>query len=265
MYLLKREWQSGLKSLVIWLLACGLIMTMSISMFPSFAEQSDYLSEVMASFPQEMLQAINANNIDFSNPIDYFSYIYQYVLLGAGAMAILLGIHSLGKEENDKTIEFLAAKPISRSDMLVQKGLHILLSIICFSLFMSLISIVLLYFIAGAEISTDFFITVFSSTLLTQVIFSGIGLCLSTVIVKSRVAMPVALGLVFIMYFIAMIQGIFTDFEWLKYLTPFGIFNVRAVLNASQYDFLALGGSLFLLIVLSTLSLFMYNKKDFTN
>ena len=127
MFLFNREFKAGQKSLIIWITLCSLIMMMSLVMFPSFASQGEYLSEVMASFPEEMLAAINAEQVDFSEPLDYLGYIYQYVLLGAAIMAMLLGSNILAKEEGEKTIEFLNAKPISRRQIVTEKLLFLLL------------------------------------------------------------------------------------------------------------------------------------------
>lgn len=265
MYLMKREWRSNLKSLAIWIVVCGLIMTMSLSMFPSFASRGDYITEVMASFPEEMLKAIQANNLDFSNPLDYFGYIYQYVLLGAAAMAMLLGIHSLGKEENDKTIEFLAAKPISRTRMVVEKMMFVTASLIGFSLMISGISFILLKIVADADVSFKFLTLVFSCTLFTQLLFAFIGIFLSTMVVKSRIAMPIALGVVFTLYFTGMIESILSDYDWLGYVTPFSNFNVGVAIKGGTLDGMGLLLTMVSVVILASLSFLMYNKKDFTN
>lgn len=53
MYLLKREIKSNMKSLALWIVIVVGIMSFSLSMFPSFAEQGDYISELMDSFQRK--------------------------------------------------------------------------------------------------------------------------------------------------------------------------------------------------------------------
>lgn len=264
MYLFKRELKAGSKSLLIWLVVCSLIMTMSLSMFPSFAKQGAYITEVMASFPQEMLDAINASNIDFTNPMDYFGYIFQYVLLGAAIMAMLLGINILGKEEGDKTIEFLNAKPISRNQIVTEKLLAALVQLVVFSVLIAVLPYILLNLITDVEILFAPFIYVGLGVFLTQVICVSLGFILSTLVIKAKRSMPLALGVVFTLYFFSMMQGILKE-DWMKYISPFSYFNVSQIVETSSLHVYGVLIALSLTVLMVTGTYLSYNKKDFSN
>ena len=265
MYLLEREFKSNRKSLIIWICACSMIMGMSLAMFPSFASQGDYLTEVMASFPEEMLAAINAVNLDFSNPMDYFGYIYQYVLLGAAIMAMLLGVNVLGKEEGEKTIEFLNAKPISRSSIVTQKLLFVLSQLLLFSGVMTVIPYLLMNLVTDVAIEFEPFLLVGLGTFLAQVLFASLGSTVSTFVIKAKHGMPVALGVIFLMYFVSMMQGILPDLEWLKYLSPFSFFNVGNIINQGALQMYGVWIAIILSIIIVSFTYSLYNRKDFSN
>lgn len=265
MYLLKRELKANRKSLLIWIIGCSLMMTLSLSMFPSFASQGAELEELMATFPEEMLKAINADKLDFSNPVEYFGYIYQYILLAAGIMSMLIGISALAKEEGEKTIEFLFAKPVTRSQIVIEKALYLLLHITIFSVIIMMVPFAVLNIVADETINFTPFLYTGIATWLTQLFFMSVGVCLSTLVVKAKRYMQVALGVVFTFYFVSMIAGIMQDMEWLKYVSPFSYFNVSQIISTEQLTdygiWIACIGS----GVLVATTFLLYNRKDYSN
>ncbi|MCK8060722.1 MULTISPECIES: ABC transporter permease subunit [unclassified Fusibacter] len=263
MILLQRELKANLRGIIIWMIVCGGVMTMSLSMFPSFAKQGDYLAEVLASFPEEMLAAINASSIDFTNVLDYFGYIYQYVLLAVGIMSMMLGVSVLSKEEGEKTIEFLNAKPMTRSTIVTEKILFVLTQIVCVSAFLSFMGYVLTNGFNDGRIALEPFIYVFLGTILIGTIFASIGLVISVFVIKTKRYIPIALGMVFTMYFMSMMVAVSDKLSGLKYISPFSLFNIGDLINTLSIDYENLLIALTLIIGLVTTTYILYNRKDF--
>lgn len=259
-----RELKSGLKPFLLWLIITSGLMTMSLSMFTSFASQADDLNELMASFPEEMLQAINAGSIDFGNALEYFGYIYQYVLLAACIMAMLLAVSALAKEEGDSTIEFLYAKPVTRFSMTMQKLLSVMTQVTVFAGVITLIAYLLLIAFSGQDIAFAPVAMVGFVTWLSQLFFIGIGFLISVFVIKTRRYIPIAMGVVMTMYFMGMIAAINKDMDSLTYTTPFAFFNIGEIVATESMNQTGIIIALSTFAVMVFISFFMYNKKDFS-
>lgn len=114
MRLFKFEWRTQWKSLLIWNISVVGFLALAMSMFPSFAEMGADLDVMMDGFPPEMRKALGFYMIDFGDPIQYLSYMFQYVLVALAAYAVLLGGSSVSKEESEHTIDFLYGRPVTR-------------------------------------------------------------------------------------------------------------------------------------------------------
>jgi ABC-2 type transport system permease protein len=237
---------------------------MSLSMFTSFSSQAEDLSELMASFPEELLEAINAGNIDFGNALEYYGYIYQYILLAACIMAMLLAVSALAKEEGENTIEFLYAKPVTRRSMVLQKLLSVLTQTTVFSLIMTLLAYVLLHLFSSQEIAFKPILLVGIATWLAQLFFIGIGLLISAFVIKTRRYTPIAMGVVMAMYFMGMVASINQEIEILTYTTPFAFFNISQAITTVSLNQTGVLISSLTFIIMVFLAFFMYNKKDFS-
>lgn len=264
MTIFKRELSSGTKSLLIWVVITSLLMALSLSMFQSFADQSEEVNELMASFSPEMLEALNASNIDFGNALEYFAYIYQYVLLAACIMAMLISVSALAKEEGESTIEFLYAKPITKSQILIQKLLSLLVQIVIYTLVVVLISYVMLVIFSGQEIALLPVVLVGLVTFLAQLFFCGIGLLISVFVTKTRLYTPVSMGVVMALYFLGMVANVSEEVKLLANVTPFAFFNINEVVKIEAIEGPGVIIALGTFVIMAGLSYFMYNKKDFT-
>lgn len=265
MYLLKRELKSNMRSLIIWVVIMVGAIGLSLSMFPSFAEQGAYVSELLDSFPEEMLAALNASQIDFSNPLDYLGYIYQYILLAAAIMAMILGVSTISKEEGEGTIEFLNAKPITRANIVTQKLMFILTQVLILGVFLVGSAYGLIQVVAEESVGFKPFVLVFVVTCLTELLFVAIGMLVSVFVTKTKRYMPIALGVVFGMYFLAMMAGISTDLEVLHYMTPFAFFEVGDILSSGTIEPSGIWITLILSTVLIASTYVLYDRKDFNS
>lgn len=212
-----------------------------------------------------MMEALNANQLDFTNPLDYLGYIYQYLLLAAAIMAMLLGVSTISKEEGEGTIEFLNAKPISRTYMVTQKLIFMVIQITIMSVCLSGASYVLISLVADESVALQPFILVLIITFLTGFFFVSIGMLISVFVTKTKRYMPIALGVVFTMYFLAMMAGISSDLEATKYLSPFAFFNVGDVLKHNAIELYGILITLILSTVLIVGTYVLYDRKDFNS
>lgn len=265
MTIFKRELSSGTKSLVIWVVVTAALLALSLSMFQSFADQSEEVNTLMASFPPEMLEALNAASIDFGNALEYFAYIYQYVLLAACIMAMLISVSALAKEEGESTIEFLYAKPITKSQILLQKLLSVLVQVVLYTTILIIISYVMLLLFSGQTVALLPLVLVGIVTILAQLFFCGIGLLISVFVTKTRLYTPVSMGVVMALYFLGMVANVSDNIKVLANFTPFAFFNINEVVKLETIEGPGIFIALITFAVMAVLSYFMYNRKDFAS
>ena len=112
MTVFRRELILNLKSFIIWSICVLLFLSMYMLLYPTFANQMETVEEMVANLPQEITDMLGINNINFSNIMDYFAYVHQYILLAVSIQFMLMGANLLSREEDLGTINFLYAKPI---------------------------------------------------------------------------------------------------------------------------------------------------------
>ena len=87
----------------------------------------------------------------------------------------------------------------------------------------------------------------------------------SVFIVKIKRYTPVALGTVFFMYFLSMMGGLSSDLDFLKYITPFKMFNTTKMISSLAIEGYAIAITFIIVPVLLTATYILYNKKDFNS
>jgi ABC-2 type transport system permease protein len=262
MTLFLRELKGNIKSFIIWT-ACIIVLTaMFMAMYPSFADQGDAVNDMLSGFSPELMQMFGFEAIDFTQTMDYYAYIFQYVLLATLIQFMILGANLLSKEEDSGTINFLYSKPLSRSSIVGTKFLAGFAQIAVFFVVNTSAAVVILS--AVNKTGVDFGATAMLglAMALGQLMVMGLGMLLSMFIVKSRAVMSASIGVVLVLYVASMFVSMNSDLGWLKYLTPFKYFDARHIIaNVSLewlYAVLAAGAAL----AGFALSLVIYNRRD---
>lgn len=220
------------------------------------------INELMQQFPEDMMKAFNMETLNFSEPMDYYTYVYQYALLAAGIWGMLMGASILAKEEGEKTIEFLYAKPITRGYIYGWKLGAVLTQLAVF--FGIFLAGSILGFVAFAEGKYDAGLLALLSLamILVQLVFVSLGFLISTFVVKTRKIMPLSLGLALGFYMVSMIASIKDDVEWIRYLTPFQYFQgLRIIRNGQmEWGYVVLAVGIILVCLASTW--LIYRRKN---
>ena len=137
MNLFKREVKRNFTSFVVWSVSLCLYVAFAMSMFPSVAKSDASLNQFMKQLPPAISKAFNLDNISYSNILSFFNVeIGILLVLSLSIYAMLLGCGMLSKELDEKTIEFLQAKPVTRSSITTEKML-------CYTLYIFMINIVM--------------------------------------------------------------------------------------------------------------------------
>ncbi len=263
--LIKTEFKRNLKSLLLWLTIVLVLAVLMLSLFTAFDGSFDMINEYLEVFPEGFLKVfgMGPGGLDMTEAYGWYGMEgYLFVVLIGGCYAGILGSSVLSKEEDDKTIEFLLSKPISRNKILLSKGLVVLINLFLFNLLMFIALTITFSIVAEYE-----FITVLMlcfGPLVLQAIFAYLAMLISVFVTKSRMVMSASLGLVLGLYFLDVIVKLYDELNFLKYISPYEFVNAVDIVNNNLIDPIYLIISLGMILFSILATWFFYNRKDIT-
>lgn len=224
------------KSFLTWTALVTLLLVLFMAFFPSMAESgiAELAKTKLNALPPAVLEAFGLSEMtDFSDLLQYYAYIAQYVLMAAAIYAAILGASALIREESEGTIEYLYAQPISRIEITTRKLLSIVTILWAFNLILFVASVLLLQaFRDPGYAYLPMTLAMFSGMLTAEIVFLAVGFALSTVLPRSSNPGTVGLGVFFITYLLGDIAAINEKLEWLKYLSPYHYVQPSTVLGS---------------------------------
>jgi ABC-2 type transport system permease protein len=262
MTLFMREIKGNFKSFVIWTVCIIVILGVFLAMFPSFAAQGESLDELLSGFSEDMLKIFSFDNLDFTVGVDYYAYIFQYILLAAMIQFLIMGAGLISKEEDAGTINFLYAKPLSRSSIVTTKFLAGLTYAAVFFIVYTASACAVLAAVDTSPINFGVILLFSCALLLGQLMMMGLGLLLSMFVTKTRTIMSFSIGVVLLLYILSMVININEDLSALKYVTPFQYFDARTILHSESIEWIYAVLSAGVALAGYALSLVIYNRRD---
>ncbi len=244
-----------------WVIAIFAVMFIYMILFPSV---KDIATIKMEALPTELLQFVGMENLnDMSNFVVYFGTIYNLVLVAISIFAVTFSANCIYNEEKNKTIEFLYSVEISRTDIYLSK---------CFTAYIAVMLVV-----TSAVISSVFcgsinggetfnlvdVLTISKTSSITPFVFLSVGLMISGITSKVSGA---TVGSMCVMgsYMLGYLSNLLGEnFEWLKYFSPFEVFNPSNSLSLSNETILLLSSYALLMVVLIIIGSYFYKNRDF--
>lgn len=257
-----REFMRNRKSFIIWTLCLVITNISMMAFFPYMGGKAEMLDELYKQFPKEMLSAFNLEDLNLGKVLSYFAYVFQYVVLFAGINAMLLGASIISKEEGEKTVEFLMAKPVTRNTIVTAKAVYALAYIIAFNLIFLATNYFVFEAVKNEEYNFRTFILLHLGMLLIQLTFAAVGLVISMFVVKAKSVFPVSLGVVLGTYFISMAAAMSEKLENLKYLTPFKYVNPADLVKNERIEGLYIVIMLVVIAISTAMTYVFYNRKN---
>ena len=260
----KREFKINLKSLILWTGILLAIYILIFAIYPSLIteETKIVLEQMLNSMPQEMLESFNMDIVGIESAYGWFKtegYIFLTII--GGLYAAILGSTILLKEESDKTIEFLYSKPVSRVKIITSKILCGIVNILIFTFAVTIVNGIALSGIEDFRIKEYLMISIIPILLYYMLFF--IMLFVSTFFKKTKKAMTIGIGLVFISYFMQIIGNMGEKIEIIKNISLFEFVSSRYIIlnNSLDIKYLLLGIAIIIVTTIGTYH--RYNHKEF--
>jgi ABC-2 type transport system permease protein len=261
--LIVTEFKRNFKSLILWTSIVAGMAALMLLLYPAFKDSFAQLEELLSIYPEDFLEAfgMGEGGLDMSDFYGWFGVEgYLFVNLIGGSYAAILGGTILSKEEDDKTVEFLLSKPISRDHILFGKGLVVSINLLLMNAFVGLV--LLIAFTIYGDLNVVVWLLFSFAPFILQMIFASIAFFISVFVTKSRKVLSAALGIVIGMYVVDLISKLTEEFEYLKYITPYEYINAVTIVNDEMIKPIYLLISLLMIGISFTAAWFFYRKKD---
>jgi ABC-2 type transport system permease protein len=251
-------------SLIIWLLAISILITVTMSVYPTFLENQSKVFGMMKLVPKSALQFKGISNLnDLLSPLGFYAannVIYMMVL--GSIYSIVLASNILLKEEYNKTAEYLLTRPLTRSEVFCSKLAVLLLFVFLLNFFTAVAGLICLEIFKNAPFSIKAFLILSLYTLLLNLLFASTGLFLSTMVKRPRPITTVCIGLVLILYFVYTLSKITQSVSGIGYLSPFKYVNMEVYNPAYHPEIWRLSYFAGITLVLGFFSWRLYMRKD---
>ena len=219
MTIVKHELRQGRTVFLLWTGSIGFLLAVCIFLFPEMKGQMDSVSSLFSSMGA-FTAAFGMDRLNFGTLIGYYAIECGNVLgLGGAFYASLCAVSMLSKEEKDRTAEFLLTHPVSRTRMISEKLLSVLIRITALNGIVWLLSVGSIAAI-GETVPWKELNLLHLAYFLLQLELSAI--CFGISAFVRRGSLGIGLGVAVIMYFLNLIANITEKASFLKYVTPFG-------------------------------------------
>ena len=225
------------KGTLSWAISLAAVAFLLLAFFPSMQNES------MQRLAQAKLEGINPTLLmalglalvpDFTIVTVYFGYVLQFLNLAIMIYAVQKATGMLIREESDGTIEYLYAKPVSRTDIYFQK---LLANVAAFA---ALLLLVYAATLAGYLLFTSMaparalreVSALFGGILFAGLVYLSVGALLSAFLPSSRSASAVTTGVVLGSFLLGILSLVVLKLDFLHYASPLDWIKASKLLDS---------------------------------
>lgn len=262
--MVRREFKFNLRSLILWISIISILMIIIYIVYPSIVNSGN-LETI-----DDMLKGIDPNllkvfNMDISKISSVSGWLYSegFIILQIflSLYSVILGSSILLKEEDEKTIEYLFSKPISKNYIVTNKLLVGFINIFIMNIMIFIINLIGLYFSNDLDLNKLIIVSIIQ--LFSVIPFFTISILISTLLRKTKTSLSIGIELVLISYFFNILSFLSTKVEFFKYFSLYTLSNYREFLINKTININNLIIFILITIISTSLTYYLYNKKEF--
>lgn len=258
----KKELKRNRKNWMIWTSIVLGFTLLVLSIYPSFSQMGDQMSQLMSSLPEEYARAFGMDAATWQSITGFYGTYYGiYITLLMGIFTASTAATIIGKEERDGTAEFLLTRPVSRSTIVWTK-VAVLMTLFLMIYAVQAVVAVLGMNIFGDTVDWDTMLNMHIHGFFLVLLFTAIGMLLSSFLSVKLNFMGPIVGIIFGSFFLDAISKATEAVDWLGYFSPYHYLNLAAdqgVLELNPWGCVAFTVAAALMIFISH---GRYMKKD---
>lgn len=253
------ELKQGLKTLLIWGIAVAALIMLCMVIFPDMQSQSEGIDEMFATMGG-FTDAFGMDTLSIADPLGFYGIEGGAILgLGGAFFAALLGSRMLSKEENEHTAEFLLTHPVSRPTVITGKLCALFVQVLLFNAIC-----IGCGYASFALINESFNADAFLLFHLAQLVMhlEVAAVCFGVSAFLKRGSVGFGLGLAALLYFCNIFANLSEDFEFIRFITPFGYADAAQVIPDVAIDMQVMGVGCLYLVIGVVVAYVVYSRKD---
>jgi len=258
-----KELKDYRKSLLFWSLSIIAFMLAAMSKYQGYQKSGTSINDLINSLPAGLSAVLGFKGLDLQSGGGFFAMCVLYLSLMLGVHAVLLGSSIISKEETDKTIEFLYAKPVSRNRILFSKLLAAFTEIAVLNIVTLASSVVTVAaFYEGPSINGDI-LFLMPSVFFIQLWFLVIGASFAAIMRRPKHAGMLSAAVLLATFIVSAFVDISDQFSFLKYTTPFKYFDPKTIFSDGKYNVSYIVITVVIVSVMLAGSKIAYKNRDF--
>ena len=262
MNIYKQEFKMSYRSVIVWSLAIVLIVFSMVGIYSGLGADADFVNEMMAEFPEELLMAFGMEELDFTSVLGSYSFVFLFCQICLAIQAANYGFSMVSIEERELTADFLLAKPVARPKILTSKLFSALTGMAITNIVVWIASLVAIsIYWAGSEYDSNALILLLMSIAVFQLFFLSVGMVISLLVKRVRNVTPYSMALVFGMYVLNAFGGMLGE-DTLDLITPFKHFDPNYIIKNVGYDLPLALLSVVVIVLSITGSYLLYARRD---
>jgi len=254
-----RKW-----STIWWIVGIGAFIALVMAIYPSFRDSSAQLDKSLQNIPASA-RNLFTDTSDFLSPVGYLSSQCYYLIVPLlfSFLAIGLGSSLLARDEQNKTLELLLARPVSRSRLLLSKAAAGLIILIVVGLVTAVLGAVLVHFIdfPGVRALGVFFVTLMCLDF--ALLFGALAFALTAF---GRFGRGMAIGLSTLLalagYIFSSLDKTVAWLTWPARFLPFHYYHPADMLRSGRLTGPEALGMLIVSVILFLLALLAFRRRD---
>jgi len=256
-------------SMLVWAWAVGILIIIDMALFQVFLKEGmiDKIKPFMES--PMMGPMMKGFGLDIQKLSDILGFYVirntPLILLLVGMFAVLTSNSIFANEEYEKTAEFLYTRPLTRLEIFLSKALACFTHIAIINVIIIIVGFVSLEIFKTQPYSHSTFFFFFFYGFLSAFIFTAIGFLIGLIPKRGRGTTALSVGIVMGTYFLDIISKVSKDSEFIGYISPFRYVDTNVLVDGYSLNPLNVTFFLAVTVVLTSLSLVIFTRKDILN
>lgn len=218
--LIGKTYREHWKSLVAWSSVIIFMVSIQMSIYPSFKKSGEAASQFLDSYPDAFKKIFRMDDYLSGSGFlgtELFSLMLPLVMIGIG---VTWGANATAGEEDEGTADLLFTLPFSRAKILLSKSAA-LVSALCILAVITFLNVVLLRDITKLEIGAINLIWACIQQLALGMTFGAIALVLGSLTGRKGFTLGVSSGIGIVMFLFFSLTPLVDTFSFLTPINPF--------------------------------------------
>ncbi|MDR1793795.1 MAG: ABC transporter permease [Erysipelotrichaceae bacterium] len=261
MNIYKQELKQYRNTLIGWCIAYICILALYLSFLPAFLDEGGGMRDYFASLPPEFMAAFGLDISLFFGPLGFITFVMTMFVLLVGIQAVHMGLSIYGKEQRNRTSDFLLSKPVKRAKIFWSKFLAGLTALFISEVVIYSAGYFIIKMVSDAAFPMNTYLLLLATCTFVQLVFFALGTLLSVLLkrIKNIVGLATGVGMGF--FVIRMIANI-SNATTLRWINPYQFFDNMYVVAYNRYESASILVSLGVFVVLEAVSLWIYQHMD---